>query len=177
MSLSRTDITTSSIIFGLIKKQSSIFLQASHTDPRLASVFATRQRWLLAHAALGLYFRDGGPGTRSITLSRYLQEVARYGIASRNTADAFVKWMLHYGYVETIPDPADRRARPMALRPQTLSMVHDWAVAHLTTLDQLDSGRRLPVFLANQNAFPQFEVEIAHGVLTNPLIRAQPKKS
>jgi hypothetical protein len=169
--MSRTDIATSPVIFELVRKQSSTFLQAFHADPRLASVFATRQRWLLAHAALGLYFRDGRPGERSITLSRYLEEVARYRIASRNTADAFIKWMLHYGYVETIPDPADRRARPMTVRPQTLSMVHDWAVAHLTTLDQMDGGRRLPVFLADQDAFPRLEIEIAHGVLTNHEIR------
>ncbi len=172
MSLSQTDISNHPRILPLLKSQSSVFLQSFRADPKLSSVFATQQRWLLAHAALGLYFREGKPGARSITLSRYLEEVARYQIASRNTADAFIKWLLHYGYAEITVDPADRRARPMVVRRETLDMVRGWVAAHLSTLDQLDGRERLPVFLASEELFPQLEIRIAHGVLTNPLIRA-----
>lgn len=176
MALSSADIADNPLILPLIKQQSAAFLQAFHSSPRLTSVFATQQRWLLAHAALALSFREGMPGAPSLILSRYLDEVARHNIASRNTADAFIKEMLHYGYVVANADPYDRRIRRLAVVPEALAMLHGWAVAHLVTLDQLDGGRRLMAFLAKEGAFPRLEIEIARGVLTNPQIR-EPQKT
>lgn len=169
--LTRDDIVSSPLALPVIQRQSSVLLRAFHTHPRLSSVFATQQRFLLAHAALALMFRQGGPGTAWMTSARFLKEVAVYQIASRNTADAFIKEMLHYGHAVATRDPHDRRAQRLSLTPETLCVLDDWAKVQLATLDRLDHGRRLRLYMGMEHAFERLEVEIGHGVLTNAELR------
>lgn len=176
MALTSKDIAASPAILLLIQQQSASLLQAFHTNPRLSSVFATQQRWLLAHAAVALCFRDGPPGAPAMTLSRFLEEVATHQIASRNTADAFIKQMLHYGYALSTTDPSDRRSRPIVVSAEALHMLRSWAAIHLLTLDRLDGGARLAAFMATDDAFARLQTGIAAGLLTNAAIR-QPQRT
>ena len=73
-----------------VRGQAQSLLSIQEAAPRIASVFAPRQRWLMAHAALAQYFRseprDVGAG---LLAERFLEIVERHEIASRNTAAAF----------------------------------------------------------------------------------------
>ncbi|WP_332694162.1 hypothetical protein [Devosia sp.] len=176
MALTSAEIADSPLILPLIQQQSSTMQQAFHANPRLSSVFATQQRWLLAHAAVALSFREGPPGMPSLTLSRFLDEVTTHQIASRNTADAFLKEMLHYGYAISTTNPSDRRSRPIVVSPEALQTLRGWAIAHLVTLDRLDGGTRLAAFMASEDAFARLQTGIAEGLLTNAAIR-QPQRT
>src|SRR5579863_10439233 len=80
-----------------IRQQASTLLSIHAVNPRIASIFATQQRWLIAHAALAHYFKgvavDAGAGLKA---TQFIEAIASYGVASRNTADAFLKEMMKY---------------------------------------------------------------------------------
>ena len=90
-------------------------------SPRLASVFATQQRWLMAHVGLALHFRrDPRDHRTELTVTRFIEAVRQHSVASRNTADAFIKEMLHYHIVEYLPTTGDGRAHPFQVTAATL---------------------------------------------------------
>jgi hypothetical protein len=173
MSLSAQAIADSELILPLIQQQSATLQQAYNANPRLSSVFATQQRWLLAHAAMALHFRAVAAGRSGVTLSQFLAMVEEHDIASRNTADAFIKEMMQYGNIAFV-GASDRRARPMLITRPPLDAIWGWAAAHLATLDRFDAGGRLETFLATDNAIGRLEPEIADGLLVDPVIR-QPR--
>lgn len=168
--MSFVEISAHPAVLHLVKVQSGSLVGAFRSNPRLSSVFATQQRWLMAHAAIALAFSDPGNGVPQLTLSRFLAEVERYGIASRNTADAFLKEMLHYGYAERVNDPTDRRAKPVRIAPEPMALLRHWAEIHLVTLDQMDGGTRLVTLNAIPQSFIMLEREIAVSVLSTPVI-------
>lgn len=163
-------------ILAVLKQQSDAMLQAYHANPRLSSTFATQQRWLLGHAALALHFRAALGAEPPVTLSRVFDVVARHDLSSRNTADAFVKEMLHYGYVTQAISPSDKRARPFVVSDVALAGIHGWTVTHLMTLDRLDGGQRLEAFMERDGALAVVHPQIADRLMTDPAIR-QPKKT
>jgi len=172
MAITARQLAESELIIPLIKQQSSTLLQAFSANPRLSAVFATQQRWLLAHAALALHFRDAASGEPSVRLSRFFAKVEQHAISSRNTADAFAKEMVNYGYATLTNAPGDRRSRPMVIAGAALDAIHGWAAAHLFTLDRFDGGNRLETFLTMEGAIALLEPEIADGLLTSQTIRA-----
>lgn len=171
MALTPETIVDNPATLTLIKTQSLALLESFQRDPRLGSVFATQQRWLLAHAAMAMSFREGSEAAPRLILSRYLEEVARHAIASRNTADDFIKHMLHYGYARVGTDPNDRRARPLLVAGETLAMLRGWAMVHLQTLDALDGGGRLAHYSATAGAMGRLQVALTARLLVNPAIR------
>ena len=172
MGLSVEAISGNRLILPMVKHQSSVMLQMFNLNPRLSSVFATQQRWLLAHAAVALCFRESPEDTPFMVPARFLEEVATHKIASRNTADAFIKEMLRYGYATAMEeDPRDRRSRPIAVAKEGLMLLRGWAMAHLVTLDGLDGRNRLAAFHVDETAFARLQTEIAHGLLNSAAIR------
>lgn len=151
-----------------IRQQSRLLLQIYDGNPRLASVFGTQHRWLMAQAALALHFRGDGRGIRS---ARILDFVSRHGVASRNTADAFIKEMLKYGYVRLLPQAEDKRTRPLEPTEASLDALHGWVGIHLATLDRLDGGQRLEAFLGTQGALASLQPRIADGLLSSNRVR------
>src|SRR6478609_504472 len=101
----------------VIRRQSGALIGAFESDPRPTSVFATQQRWLMAHAAFALYFRS--PHGR-IVFSDFLKLVVQHRVASRNTADAFIKEMVQYGLARPVEDAQDRRTRPIVPSDESL---------------------------------------------------------
>ncbi|KQT51923.1 hypothetical protein ASG47_02705 [Devosia sp. Leaf420] len=166
MALTSSDIIGHPEVLLLIQRQSGALISAFHLNPRISSIFATQQRWLLAHAAMALAFRQGGATSPRLTLSRFLDEVERYGIASRNTADAFIKEMMHYHYAMAIENPDDRREKPLIVSPAPLDMLHRWLSTHLTTLDAIDNGLRLESLKTVPMAFAAIEIEVASSFMT-----------
>lgn len=156
--------------------QSRALLQVYNADARMGSVFATQQRWLLAHAALALYF-EGERGERGVgvTPARFFELVAREKIASRNTADAFLKEMVRYGLIQQV-DGTDRRTHPLIPAESTVGAVKGWLAVHLSTLDQIDNGGRLTRFLGANHAIGRLHPAIARGLLASAAVR-QPQKT
>ncbi|WP_343070110.1 hypothetical protein [Aminobacter carboxidus] len=154
----------------LIRRQSQALLMAYEANPRQSSVFATQQRWLMGHIGFALYFKreDGEPG---LLTSRFLDMTQAYAVASRNTADAFIKELLNYGYIEYCPETDDRRARPVRPSQSTIDAIHGWVMVHLATLDGLDGGQRLATYLATSDGLDRIEPLICDGLLSSHAIR------
>jgi hypothetical protein len=155
-----------------IREQALTLLSLHASNPRIASVFATQQRWLIAHAALAQYFRSAGSDPAAgCNLSSLIDVAVSHGVASRNTADAFLKQMHKYRYLQAAPGD-DRRARPVAPAAVTLEMLSAWVATHLATLDGLDGGDRRDVFLARPASIALIQPLIADGLLRSEAIRA-----
>ena len=170
MAFSANEIAGHPALHRVVRSQAKALLAAYKSSPRLSSVFATQQRWLMAHVGLALYFRQG-----ALTTARFLQLVEQHAVASRNTADAFIKEMLQYNYVEPLPDNTDRRSNPLRPTAQTLQTLAAWAMVHLTTLDGLDGGSRLEAFASRPDALARLEPPIADGLLTSGPVRVPEK--
>jgi hypothetical protein len=147
-------------------------LDTYEANPRASSVFATQQRWLMAHAGLALHFRrDPADERGGLTAARFLDVIARHRVASRNTADAFIKEMVKYDVARYLPEARDRRVRPLAPTETSIGALTMWAIAHLTTLDGLDGGSRLAGFRAGPDSLARLQPLIADGLLTSAAVR------
>ena len=147
MALSRDEIFHHPELQAHIRAQSAALLGMFEHDARLAAVFATQQRWLMSHVGLALYFRGlAADAQTGLRITSFLLAVEQARIASRNTADAYIKEMIKYKYVETLPSPADKRVRPLAPAPHVLEAFAGWLRLHLATLDSLLGGRRRAAF-------------------------------
>src|SRR4051794_34354606 len=97
MAMTADDILAHPALEPCVRGQAQSLLTMQEASPRIASLFATQQRWLMSHAALAQYFRnearDAGSG---VLAERFLELVERYALASRNTASAFLKELLKY---------------------------------------------------------------------------------
>jgi hypothetical protein len=159
-------------LHGILRQQSQSLLRAYEANPRLASVFGTQQRWLLAHVGFALYYRlDRNADHSGLTASRFFDVISVHGVASRNTADAFLKEMLKYNFVQYGVAGKDKRVRPMAPTQPSLDALFGWFVAHLSTLDTLDGGQRLQTFMTDPGALARIEPLIADGLLSSHPVR------
>ena len=157
-------------------EQARTFIGVYERSPRLASVFATQQRWLMGHLAMALYFRSAASGTKEpvIVMARFLEQVRQHQIASVNTADSFVKEMLVYG-VGTLATSHDRRNRPIIPSPQTLEGIEFWLATYLRTLDRLDGGDRVGRFEANSQIINLLHPDIVESFVKEDIIRDPPQ--
>ncbi|MBZ9988116.1 hypothetical protein LB572_13535 [Mesorhizobium sp. BH1-1-5] len=155
-----------------VQEQAKALIHIYETSPRLAAVFATQQRWLLAHVGLALHFRrDPNDRRTEMTMARFIEVVRRNSVASRNTAEAFVKEMLHYNIAEYISTSGDGRAHPMRVTAGTIETFTGWIYAHLRTLDHIDGGSRLAAFLDRPEMLPTLQPLIADGLLASEGVR------
>lgn len=152
----------------VIRRQSGALIGAFEADPRPTSVFATQQRWLMAHTAFGLYFRS--PHSR-IVPSEFLKLVEQHKVASRNTADAFIKEMVQYGLARPAEGAEDKCTRPIVPSAESLQQIAGWLMLHLGSLDGLDGGTRLQMLQANADMLARMQPMIADALLTTPSIR------
>lgn len=132
-------------IIPALRRQSEALIAVYDEQARLASVFGSQQGWLLALAALAVYFRKqqqnhGKPV--GLTVTEFREFVGHHRITSKNTAEAFLKQMLHYGFSVRVAS-SDRRTQPLAPAEQTVAAIAQWVAIHLATLDTLDGGGRV----------------------------------
>jgi hypothetical protein len=172
VALGVSEIYDNPALLRVVKTQSRGMLEIADRDIRLAAAFATQQRWLMSHIGLALYFRGLADGSAAgMHFSKYIDAVAAAGVASRNTADAYIKEMIHYKYLEMMPSPGDRRIRPFIPAPHALFIVGEWLRAHLHSLDLLGGGRRLAHYDATPNALAMIQPTIADGLLSARAVR------
>ena len=140
--------------------------------PRASALFASQQRWLMSHVGLALYFRGLSCGHKAgLHITKFLDAVVAAEIASRNTADAYMKEMIHYKYVQLLPSPGDRRLRPLAPAPHALASVDGWVRAHLYTLDRLTGGKRLTTYENAADGLQRMQPLISDGLIAAHAVR------
>jgi hypothetical protein len=137
------DILVHPAIEPCVRAQAQSLLMIQEASPRIASLFATQQRWLMAHVTLAQYFRsearDAGTG---LLAERFLESAKRHTLASRNTAAAFLKEMSKYDIVRFVDNSDSKRQRPLMPAPTVQMALFHWHTPHLTTLDGLEGGAR-----------------------------------
>ncbi|MDP2332886.1 MAG: hypothetical protein Q8M19_19545 [Reyranella sp.] len=172
MALTAEALAAHPALHARLRHQARLLLDAYEANPRLSSVFATQQRWLMAHIALSLYFRGVTARERGgFTAARFFEAIARNGVASRNTADSFLKEMLKYDYARRLPGGMDRRSHPLEPTPASLDAIRGWLMVHLSTLDNFDGGQRLATFLDTQDSASILHPLVADGLLSSRRIR------
>lgn len=177
MALSKDEIFLHPELHAHIKVQSASLVGMFQQDARLAAVFATQQRWLMSHVGLALYFRGMTTGNRTqLYITTFLETVEQAKIASRNTADAYIKEMIKYKYIEILPAPEDKRVRPLAPAPHVLMAITGWLRIHLASLDSLAGGERLAIFDRDPSVIAQIQPIVADGLVTARAVR-HPEKT
>lgn len=155
-----------------VRRQSQLLVEAFEANPRTGAVFATQQRWLMAHVGLFQFFKShSSDGHGGMHAARIVDMVAEHKVASRNTADAFLREMLAYNIIRYIGGQGDKRVRPMEPVPATLQGLNGWVMVHLNTLDSLDDRGRLGHYLSAPDSLARLHPEVALGLLTSPAVR------
>ena len=173
MPLAQTDIERHPHALPILRERARQLLALHENNPRSAGIFATHQRWLLAHIGIAAQFEaareTGRPGMHTAKVAALAQEA---GVASRNTAEAFLREMEAYGFVAAAGDPDDARIRRLVVTPHALADVAAWAYGNLATLDAFDAGGRAQKFEAAPQALAVLQPVAARGFLASPDIRA-----
>lgn len=171
MALNLEDIAGHPALHRCVQAQSLALINIYETSPRLASIFATQQRWLMGHVGLAMHFRrDPHDRRKELTVSRFIEFVHQHAVASRNTADAFIKEMLHYHVAEYVSG-GDGRTHPLQPTAATVQTFTGWVLAHLQTLDHLDGGNRLARFLERPDMVVRLQPLVADGLLASKPVR------
>jgi DNA-binding MarR family transcriptional regulator len=127
---------------------------------------------LLGHIALLAQFENmrdtGRAGMHAAKVAALAQEA---GVSSRNTAEAFLREMVAYGFAAAAPHPDDQRIRWLAVTPYALEAVSAWAYGNLATLDAFDGGERAKTFMAAPQALGVLQPIAARMFLTLSDIR------
>lgn len=176
VAMTADDIVSHPALERCVRAQAQTLLSIQETSPRIASVFATQQRWLMSHAALARYFRNEASqaGTGLLT-EHFLGLVVQHRIASRNTASAFLKEMMKYEIVRHVVASTRRRNRPFEPAPVVLMALFQWHALHLATLDGLDGGTRGASFHARPALLQAIQPLIADGLIRSGEVRTPQK--
>ncbi|MGO4437837.1 hypothetical protein [Rhizobium sp. RAF56] len=140
-------------------------------SPRIASIFAAHQRWLLAQAGFALYNGLPDDPAKALYSARFVDFVVKHKIASRNTAVAFLQEMLASRFLRPVPGNSDRRTR--LLEPTDIAITHfvRWTHTHLSILDSLDGKGRAAKLAADPSSFASIQPRIAKAILANEAVR------
>ena len=177
MALTKQQILDLPALHDQIQVQSRSLIGMFDYDTRLAAVFATQQRWLLSHLGLSLYFRNIAANPASgFHISDFLEAARKYGIASRNTADSYVKEMVKYKYLLAQTDPGDKRLKPLSPSASVLAAIGGWLQIHLTSLDSLAGENRLAAFQKDPAMTARMQPIIADGLIHAYAVR-HPEKT
>ncbi|MFS8055286.1 hypothetical protein QD357_20925 [Rhizobium sp. BR 317] len=150
----------------------SAILQSAHElmaiyneNPRIASIFAAQQRWLLAHAGYALFLGYPDGPAPALYTGRFIDFAVKHKIASRNTAAAFLKEMVAYRFVRPIAGSSDRRITLLEPTETTHEYMARWIYTHLLVLDALDGGDRLARTTADPASVSRMQPRIAKMIL------------
>ena len=178
MTLSAKDIEGHIGVRSHLRLRAAKLLEMHVDNPRSAGIFATHQRWLLAHLGLAEHFESalaGGPA--GMYASTVATRAVAEGVSSRNTAEAFLREMVKYGFIEVSQSVRDRRIRWLTVSSFAVRNVVGWLAANLATLDALDGRVRAATFLANPSMVTQVEPVAARGFLLRPRYGGRDRRS
>jgi hypothetical protein len=172
MVLTQQNIERHPHVLPILRERARLLLALHADNPRSAGLFATHQRWLLAHMALQAHFENARvTGRAGMHAARVAALSLEAGVSSRNTAEAFLREIVAYGFVETTPDVIDHRIRWLVIAPHALKDVSAWAYGNLATLDAFDRGERARTFTAAPQTLGILQPVAARHFVTSPDIR------
>ena len=172
MALAQNQLERHPYALPILRERARQLLALHVENPRSAGIFATHQRWLLAHIALREQFENSrAHGRAGMYAARVAALALEAGVSSRNTAEAFLREMVAYGFIASTPDEQDLRIRWLVVTPQALNDVSAWAYGNLTTLDAFDQGCRAKTFAAAPQTLGLIQPVAARRFLTSPDIR------
>ncbi|AVA25990.1 hypothetical protein [Rhizobium sp. NXC24] len=134
-------------------------------NPRIASIFAAQQRWLLAHAGYALFLGYPDDPTPALYTGRFVDFAVKHKIASRNTAAAFLKEMIAYRFVRPTAGGSDRRIILLEPTETTREYMARWIYTHLLVLDALDGGDRMARTTTDSASVLRMQPKIAKMIL------------
>ena len=171
MAFTAKDLSASDNFLSAILRCANELIAIYRESPRIASIFAAQQRWLMAHAGFALHYGYPEEPGSALYAARFVSLVLKQRIASRNTAVAFIQEMLAYRFLRPMPEFSDRRTR--LLEPTETADEHlaRWINTHLFILDQLDGGNRVERMAANPRALALIEPEIAKRIFQSEAVR------
>lgn len=172
MTFAAKDLAASSDFFSAMRLCAREMTAMFSENPRQASIFASQQRWLMAQAGFALHYdRDPADPSSGLYAGRFVAQAVAHGIASRNTAAAFVQEMLAYRFVHYSDNPPDRRMRPLEPTETACQAVWKWLNAHLVILDELDGGSRAGRLPYGDPLFARVQPRVAEGIIENHAVR------
>lgn len=172
MAFTAPQLAESAAFFAAMRDGARAMTSLFMAQPRESSIFASQQRWLMAQAGFALYFGCPALGrVAGLYSGRFVSTVVEHGIASRNTAAAFVQEMLAYRFVRYKENPPDQRTRPLEPTEASLKPLRQWMHLHLSILDALDGGRRVAVLAEHPGLFAPLEARVGFGILENQRLR------
>ena len=166
------DLVSDSGFFAAMRENARQMTAMFAENPRMNSIFASQQRWLMAQLGLSLHYRRKPDShDKGLYTGRFVALAVEHGIASRNTAGAFVQEMLAYRFVRHSDNPPDQRMRPLEPTEIAVQSVVKWLYAHLVVLDMLDGGERAVALAKEPALFARLQPEIAQAILENHRLR------
>jgi hypothetical protein len=172
MTFAARDLAKSSAFFIAMRSLATELTAMFDENPRLMSIFASHQRWLMAQLGISLHYRrDPNDPAKGLYVGRFVAAAVEHGIASRNTAAAFLQEMLAYRFARHSDNPPDNRMRPLEPTDVAVQSVVKWLYAHLAILDHLDGGARAAKLAEDPALFARLQPAIAQGILENPEVR------
>lgn len=171
MPLAAKDLKSSRSFFVTFLRGAQELIAIYRESPRIASIFAAQQRWLMAHAGFALYYGYPDDPRSGLYSERFAEFVLKHQIASRNTGAAFVQEMLAYRFLRPMPNPPDRRTRLLEPTETAVEHFRKWLHVHLLLLDGLDQGHRAEALAANPAIFGIMQPLIAKTIIDSDAVR------
>jgi AraC-like DNA-binding protein len=173
VALTSDEILAIPALYSQIRVQSRAMIDMFESDTRMSAPFATQQRWLMSHVGLEIYFHSvTGGRSPGINISHFIDVVHKHGIASRNTADSFIKELIKYKYVIQTADPQDKRLRPLIPVDSVIRAIAGWLLVHLASLDGLAGGNRVETLHNAPGLLAYIQPAVAQGLITNRAVRS-----
>lgn len=148
------------------------FVTLYEASPRVSSLFASQQRWLLCHAALAHHFRAMFDGTTGLTRRGLGLMAVELGLASRNTAYAFFDEALKYGIIRPSMRGDGSRVGEVELSSEPTTALIHWYDLHFKALDLIDGAGRSDRFLAQpEHALAILAPRFAPALLSSTQVR------
>ncbi|WP_455271450.1 hypothetical protein [Rhizobium herbae] len=162
-------------LFPVLQQGARHMIELYDHFPRIARLVAAQQKWLLTQAAYALHVqRDPTDPLSGITASRLLDLIAKTGLASRNTATAFLAELRAYKLVRDVAGSPSKRSRPLEPTETSHEAMTLWFRGQMRSLDLLDNGNRVARLEANPEIFRRAQPLAAKRLITDPAWREPP---
>jgi len=162
-------------LFPILQQGARHMIELYDHFPRTARLVAAQQKWLLTQAAYALHLeRDPADPLSGITAARLLELIAKTGLASRNTATAFLAELRAYKLVRDVPGSPSKRSRPLEPTETSHEAMTLWFRAQMRSLDLIDEGGRVARLEADSGIFRLAQPIAARRLIADPAWREPP---
>ncbi len=174
--LSHAEILANPGFFGIEVRIARHLVGIHEKSPRLARLKASHQKWFMTQMLFALQLERDAVGQHlGLTPTRLHDSIARYNIASRNTAASFLAEILAYKFIREVPHPRDKRIHMYETTEIATQAMMSWFDGHMACLDEMDGGNRHALSLADRRIFRLAQPRAAHALLEDVRWRILPE--